>query len=82
MADHAFMSRSCPRCHDCENFFVTWDSNAPMGCQSFGFKGKQLPSLVVLQSSGQHCTYFRDKNPQAVSTVEVLPEGCTLSVTA
>lgn len=81
MADHASMSRSCPRCHDCENFFVTWDSNAPLGCHSFGFKGKHLPSLVVLQSSGQHCSYFRSKNPQP-APVEYLPEGCTLSITA
>jgi hypothetical protein len=80
------MSGQCPKCHDCENFFVTWDNKAPMGCKSFGFKGKQLPSLVVLQTSGQHCCYFRDKNgggsqcpPQAQ---ELLPEGCSFSISA
>lgn len=74
----------CPKCHDCENFFVTWDNKAPMGCKSFGFKGKQLPSLVVLQSTGQQCNLFRDKNGNTVdySAQEVLPEGCTLSITA
>lgn len=86
MADHVFMSGHCPKCHDCENFFVTWDNKAPMGCKSFGFKGKQLPSLVVLQSSGQHCTYFRDKNGNSSASgpaaPQFLPEGCSLSITA
>lgn len=84
MADHVFMSGNCPKCHDCENFFVTWDNKAPMGCKSFGFKGKQLPSLVVLQSTGQQCCYFRDKRGSSANTsaVELLPEGCSLSITA
>lgn len=85
MADHVCMSGHCPKCHDCENFFVTWDNKAPMGCKSFGFKGKQLPSLVVLQSSGQHCTYFRGKNgadSAGQAPTPILPEGCTLSITA
>jgi hypothetical protein len=83
MADHVLMSGHCPKCHDCESFFVTWDNKAPMGCQSFGFKGKQLPSLVVLQSTGQQCCYFRDKRGQGCSRMpEALPENCTLSITA
>ncbi len=55
-----------------------------MGCKAFGFKGKQIPSLVVLQSSGSPCTYFRDKNGASASAEEttLLPEGCTLSITA
>ena len=55
-----------------------------MGCKSFGFKGKQLPSLVVLQSTGEQCCYFRDKRGSTVNYApqEVLPEGCSLSITA
>lgn len=73
-----------PKCHDCEKFFVTWDNKAPMGCKAFGFKGKQLPSLVVLQSTGEQCCYFRDKRPgvAALPVQELLPEGSTLSITA
>lgn len=84
MADYGFMSGQGPNCHNCENFFVTWDNKAPMGCKAFGFKGKQIPSLVVLQSSGSPCTYFRDKNGVSASAEEstLLPEGCTLSITA
>ena len=77
------MSQS-PKCHDCESFFVSWDKRAPMGCNTFGFKGKQLPSLVVLQSTGQQCCYFRDKRSCADSSPvkECLPEGCSISITA
>jgi hypothetical protein len=84
LADHVGMSQQCPKCHDCENFFVSWDARAPLGCNVFGFKGKQLPSLVVLQSSGQPCSYFRDKRgSQAMQAAEpVLPEGCTFSISA
>lgn len=77
------MSGNGPKCHDCENFFVTWDNKAPMGCRSFGFKGKQLPSLVVLQTTGQQCCYFRDKRGETASEpAPLLPEGSTLSITA
>lgn len=55
-----------------------------MGCKTFGFKGKQLPSLVVLQSTGQQCCYFRDKRgcPDSSPVTEYLPEGCSVSITA
>ncbi len=34
----------------------------PYGCRAFGFKSKQIPSLVVLQSSGEACKAFVEKN--------------------
>ncbi|AZR81964.1 uracil-DNA glycosylase [Thiomicrospira sp. S5] len=48
-------------CFQCEHFFVTWDANQPRGCKAFGFKTKQLPSVVVFESSGQPCMKFRPK---------------------
>lgn len=79
-------ANSCPKCHDCENFYVSWDNRAPLGCRTFGFKSKQLPSLVVLQSSGQACSYFRsNRSPSeegAETSTELLPEGCTISLSA
>lgn len=76
---------SCPKCHDCQHFYVTWDNKFPMGCKTFGFKGKQLPSLAVFQSTGQSCCYFESKNARATNgngESDVLPPGCSLSVTA
>ena len=32
-----------------------------MGCRRFGFKGRQLPSLEVLASTGQFCPLFAAK---------------------
>jgi hypothetical protein len=33
----------------------------PHGCKAFGFKSRQMPSLVVFQSSGKACQAFADK---------------------
>jgi hypothetical protein len=33
----------------------------PYGCKSFGFKTRQLPSVVVYQSSGKSCQGFEEK---------------------
>ncbi|QGQ95902.1 uracil-DNA glycosylase [Paenibacillus psychroresistens] len=48
-------------CMKCKYFYVTWDSNSPRGCKFFNFKSKQLPSTVVLQSSGEACLKFEPK---------------------
>lgn len=48
-------------CVKCKYYFVTWDQHAPKGCKAFGFKSKQLPSMIVLQSSGQNCMKFEEK---------------------
>lgn len=49
-------------CFKCHYFRVTWDQNNPRGCMAYGFKTKQLPSLVVKQSSGMDCLKFVPKN--------------------
>lgn len=49
-------------CMKCKYFYITWDSNSPRGCKYFNFKSKQLPSTVVLQSSGEACLKFAPKS--------------------
>ncbi|MER2108008.1 MAG: uracil-DNA glycosylase [Solibacillus sp.] len=48
-------------CFKCQNFRVTWDQNNPRGCHAYGFKTRQIPSLVVKQSSGMDCLKFVPK---------------------
>ncbi|MEK4630001.1 MAG: uracil-DNA glycosylase [Solibacillus sp.] len=49
-------------CFKCQYFRVTWDQHNPRGCSAYGFKTKQLPSVVVKQSSGMDCLKFVQKN--------------------
>ncbi len=48
-------------CRKCKHYYVTWDPNSPMGCHRFGFKSKNMPSVVVFQSSGEPCGGFEPK---------------------
>ncbi|TBL78218.1 uracil-DNA glycosylase [Paenibacillus thalictri] len=48
-------------CYRCKHFYVTWDSRFPRGCKAFGFKTGELPSAVVLKSSGQPCMNYVEK---------------------
>ncbi|MFH2057833.1 MAG: uracil-DNA glycosylase [Pseudomonadota bacterium] len=48
-------------CYRCQFFYVTWDDQHPNGCKALGFKTRQLPSMVVFQSSGQPCEYYKEK---------------------
>lgn len=48
-------------CYRCQFFYVTWDDQHPNGCRALGFKTKRLPSMVVFQSSGNPCEYFKEK---------------------
>lgn len=42
-------------------FKVTWDPQTPRACVAYGFKTKQIPSVVVKQSSGMECLKFVPK---------------------
>ncbi|PLA74338.1 uracil-DNA glycosylase [Hydrogenovibrio sp. SC-1] len=55
-------------CFKCRYFFITWDERQPRGCKAFGFKTKQMPSAVVLESSGQPCLKFTPKPNQGKSS--------------
>ena len=48
-------------CLKCKYYYVTWDSNMPYGCKAFGFKGTQMPSITVIQSSGSKCQAYIEK---------------------
>jgi len=48
-------------CFNCKYFYTTWDVNNPRGCTAFGFKTIRLPSLVVLETSGDPCHKFQSK---------------------
>ncbi len=78
------MSKSHPpNCYQCRDYFVTWDPGFPMGCRQFGFRGKQMPSVEVLQTTGQHCLYFRPKKAAAPEKPPEppLPPGSSMSFT-
>ncbi len=49
-------------CKQCVFYFVTWQANQPHGCKAYGFKSKQIPSLVVKGSTGQACQSFQAKH--------------------
>ena len=49
-------------CRNCKFYYITWDANMPHGCKAFGFKTRQIPSVVVYQSSGQACQGYEEKN--------------------
>ncbi|MAG33393.1 MAG: uracil-DNA glycosylase [Deltaproteobacteria bacterium] len=52
---------SQPDCLHCEHYAVTWDFDKPRSCHAYEFKSHDLPSQVVLESSGQPCNLFRRK---------------------
>lgn len=54
-------------CMNCRHYFVTWDPVAPHGCRAMGFKGVQIPSLTVYQSSGLDCQLFDPKKKEGES---------------
>ena len=48
-------------CQKCIYYFVTWEKNKPHGCKAYSFKSMQLPSIVVKQSSGSICKFYKNK---------------------
>ncbi len=50
-----------PDCLHCVHYFVTWESDRPRGCRAYEFKSSELPSEVVLSSSGERCRLFERK---------------------
>ena len=44
--------RSQPDCFKCRYFMVTWDYTYPRACRVYGFRGRALPSQIVLRESG------------------------------
>lgn len=48
-------------CMGCAHHYITHDANFRYGCKAFGFKSREMPMRVVLQSSGERCKYFAPK---------------------
>lgn len=52
-------------CMNCTHYYVTWDKNFPHGCKLFAFKSGKLPSLLVLESTGDKCKNHELKKKRA-----------------
>ena len=61
-------SKQRPDCLHCQHYFVTWESDSPRGCHAYEFKSPNLPSAVVLESSGEPCQLFTRKSGPAART--------------
>lgn len=48
-------------CLKCKNYYVTWEAAFPRGCRLFGFKSKQMPSVLVMQATGIQCKNYDEK---------------------
>jgi hypothetical protein len=48
-------------CYLCIHFKITWEPKFPYSCRAHGFKGPQIPSVVVFNSSGEQCLLFTPK---------------------
>jgi len=48
-------------CLKCKYYYITWEAAMPYGCKAFGFKTRQIPSVVVYQSSGSQCQGYEEK---------------------
>lgn len=80
------MSQHAPNCRQCEHFQVTWDNANPQGCNKFGFKTRQMPSVEILATTGKQCSFFTSKLEQGQQVFRfqrpaVLPDHCTFSIT-
>jgi len=53
--------KAAPNCLQCVNFKVSWDPSFPRTCTVFGIKCKNMPSMEVFLSTGQHCFVFKLK---------------------
>jgi hypothetical protein len=49
-------------CFECRHFFITHEPARPYGCEAMGFKSRELPSSVVLRSSGEPCLLNEPKD--------------------
>nr|WP_081673059.1 hypothetical protein [Pontibacillus marinus] len=64
-------------CFQCKHFYTTWNPQFPRGCKVYGFKTKELPSALVLKSSGSPCLAFESNQPstptrkQSISSFDI-----------
>lgn len=53
-----------PSCRGCRFHYITYEEEWPYGCRAFEFKSRRLPSLVVLESSGEPCRAFEARSSE------------------
>ena len=53
-----------PNCLACRHFLVTWEPDYPRGCEVFGIKSRNLPSMEVFAATGLHCPAFEEIEPK------------------
>jgi hypothetical protein len=61
MENQGDRGQRAPDCLKCRHFKVTWDPAFPRGCEIFGIKGKNLPSVAVFRATGRHCPSFSQR---------------------
>ncbi|WP_197057391.1 hypothetical protein [Pontibacillus halophilus] len=57
-------------CFQCKHFYTTWNPAFPRGCKAYGFKGRELPSVVVHHATGEPCKAFEVKGKASGSVQE------------
>ncbi len=63
------MKKEKLNCYKCTHYFITWDNKFPRGCKAMHFKSRQMPSALVLKSSGAQCLKFRPKRKEGKITL-------------
>ena len=48
-------------CQKCIYYYVTWEKMRPHGCKAYGFKSKEIPSVIVKRNSGVPCSFYNIK---------------------
>ena len=51
-----------PDCFRCRHFKITWELAFPRACMLFGIKCRNLPTMEIFLSTGQHCFAFERKD--------------------
>ncbi|MCD5324004.1 MULTISPECIES: uracil-DNA glycosylase [Pontibacillus] len=54
-------------CFQCKYFYTTWNPAFPRGCKAYGFKTKEIPSVLVEKTTGSPCEAFQKKASQPAS---------------
>ena len=56
------MSDTKVNCFKCRYFQITWDTKFPRSCKLYEFKSAKMPSVAILETTGEHCVGFELKN--------------------
>ncbi len=48
-------------CLRCVHYYVTWKPATPRGCRLVGFESREMPSMLVFESTGRKCIGFKAK---------------------